>query len=97
MPLFRPSERTLADTKGGRMTHIRPLQAHQSIEFGRKQSKALLSELRAGDPGALERAGPRQPDDWTLGSPANGRSLTPADRSPRVRPAELAATGRVPQ
>jgi len=63
----------MADTKGGRMSSIRPLPAHPSIEFDRKQAKALLAALRVGDPDALVRAGaqharsgPRQPDDWTL-------------------------------
>ncbi len=55
------------------MSSIRPLPAHPSIEFDRKQSKALLSALRSGDPGALERAGAqlarsgtRHPNEWTL-------------------------------
>lgn len=55
------------------MSSIRPLPAHPSIEFDRKQAKALLAALRAGDPGALERASahlarsvPQQPDDWSL-------------------------------
>ena len=55
------------------MSSIRQLPAHPSIEFYRKQSKALLAALHVGDPDALLRAGaqlarsrPRQPGKWTL-------------------------------
>lgn len=55
------------------MSSIRPLPAHPSITFDRKQAKALLAALRAGDPGALARASAhlarsahQQPDDWSL-------------------------------
>lgn len=38
------------------MSNIRPLPAHPSIEFDRKEAKALLKQLHAGDTGALQRA-----------------------------------------
>lgn len=55
------------------MSSIRPLPAHPSIAYDRKQAKALLAALRAGDASALERAsehlarsGAREADAWTL-------------------------------
>ena len=55
------------------MSSIRPLPAHPSIAFDRKQAKALLAALRGGDPGAVARASAhlarsahQQPDDWSL-------------------------------
>ena len=38
------------------MSVIRPLPAHPRREFDRKQAKALVKQLRAGDPSDLERA-----------------------------------------
>lgn len=38
------------------MSAIRPLSAHPSLEHDRKEAKALLKLLHAGDPGALQRA-----------------------------------------
>lgn len=38
------------------MSVIRPLPAHPSLEHDRKEAKALLKLLHAGDPGALQRA-----------------------------------------
>jgi hypothetical protein len=38
------------------MSALRPLPARPSLEFERKEAKALLRRLRAGDPEALERA-----------------------------------------
>lgn len=55
------------------MSSLRPLPAHPSIAFDRKQARALLKQLRSGDPVALYRAGehvarstPRTNDTWTL-------------------------------
>jgi Clp amino terminal domain, pathogenicity island component len=55
------------------MSSIRPLPARPSVEFDRKQAKALLKALRADDPEALGRAaqqmarsGKRATNAWTL-------------------------------
>src|SRR5512145_1982737 len=42
--------------KGGIMSALRPLPPRPSLEFERKEAKALLRRLRAGDPEAKERA-----------------------------------------
>lgn len=38
---------------------FRPLPSRPSLEYERKQAKALLRRLRAGDPDAVARAGER--------------------------------------
>ena len=43
------------------MSALRPLPARPNLEFERKEAKALLRRLRAGDPEALERARARHP------------------------------------
>src|SRR5687767_456792 len=47
--------RTRATTKGGRVSAFRPLPPRPSLEHARKEAKALLRRLRAGDPDALSR------------------------------------------
>ena len=44
------------------MSAFRPLPARPDLAFERKQAKALLRRLRAGDPDALARARARHPD-----------------------------------
>src|SRR5439155_23199888 len=60
-PLFGPTRRTRAVTKGGSMPALRPLPSKPSLEFEHKEAKALLRRLRAGDPDALARARARHP------------------------------------
>jgi hypothetical protein len=43
------------------MSAVRPLPPRPSLEYERKEAKALLRRLRAGDPDALARAGARHP------------------------------------
>jgi hypothetical protein len=43
------------------MSALRPLPPRPSLEFERKEAKALLRRLRAGDPEAIERARARHP------------------------------------
>jgi hypothetical protein len=43
------------------MSALRPLPPRPSLEFEHKQAKALLRQLRAGDPEAIERARVRHP------------------------------------
>jgi hypothetical protein len=43
------------------MSALRPLPPRPSLEFERKEAKALLRRLRAGDPAALARASERHP------------------------------------
>src|SRR5687768_15222132 len=69
-PLFGPTWRTRVNTKGGRMSSnpaarpprdepiardVRPLPNAPSLEYERKEAKALLRQVRAGDAGALRR------------------------------------------
>jgi hypothetical protein len=54
-PLGAPSERE------GITSALRPLPARPSLEFEHKEPKALLRQLRAGDPNALARARARHP------------------------------------
>src|SRR5437763_8784130 len=64
LPLFGPTTRTRAITKGGSMSAapaLRALPARPSLEFERKEAKALLRRLRAGDPDAVARARVRHP------------------------------------
>src|SRR5688500_7678427 len=60
-PLFGPITRTRATTKGGIMSAVRPLPPRPSLEFEHKEAKALLRQLRAGDPEAIARARARHP------------------------------------
>src|SRR4051812_26786204 len=75
-PLFGPTTRTRAITKGGVMSASpaspapRPLPPRPSLEFERKEAKALLRRLRDGDPEALARARARHP---AIGAPARDR------------------------
>jgi hypothetical protein len=61
LPLFGPTMRTRAVTKGGVMSTLRPLPPRPSLEFARKEAKALLRRLRAGDSDALTRASTLSP------------------------------------
>lgn len=57
--LFGPTTWTRATTKGGVMSvspALRPLPPRPSLEYERKEAKALLRRLRAGDPEAQARA-----------------------------------------
>src|SRR5919204_6657772 len=58
---FRAHQADTGHTKGGIMSALRPLPPRLSLEFERKEAKALLRRLRAGDPEALARARARHP------------------------------------
>src|SRR5215475_4210090 len=72
-PLFGPTWRTRVESKGGRMSgttgeshdpiaaHVRALPAAPSLEYERKEAKALLKQVHAGSPDALERVGQGHP------------------------------------
>src|SRR5687767_2790446 len=60
-PLFGPTTRTRAVTKGGIMSALRPLPARPSLEFEHKEAKALLRRLRAGEPESLARVTAHHP------------------------------------
>jgi hypothetical protein len=53
------------------MSALRPLPPNPSLEFERKEAKALLRRLRAGDPDALARARAQHP---RIGASASDRS-----------------------
>lgn len=75
LPSFRAQQADTGHRERRIMSGLRPLPPRPSLEFERKEAKALLRLLRAGDPRALARARARHS---TLPSSTNGVRLADA-------------------
>ena len=57
---------------------VRPLPSAPSLEYERKEAKALLKQIRAGDADALHRVSGRIPPRFAIANPASCSSPTPS-------------------